>query len=137
MWLVPLWPVWVVPALVLMRLLAGRNVGAVSPDSAPELAHLGKYMLFSFPRDQQPPLSAVDQWCVIAPSWLVIEHSNLLRILRNITPYVLVSASCTAESVRMGPEELYLRAKWDGWRFSKPIVHISLTSSCSCSYTPP
>ena len=36
--LAPLWPVWVVPALALMRLLAGRNVGAASPDSVPELA---------------------------------------------------------------------------------------------------
>ena len=59
--------------LGLMRLLAGCNVGAASPNSAPELAQLGKYMLFSFPWHRQPSLSAVDGWCDIAPYWLVIE----------------------------------------------------------------
>ena len=103
--------------LGLMRLLAGCNVGAASPDGAPELAQLGKYMLFSFPQHRQLSLSAVDGWCNIAPYWLVIERCNLLRILCNIAPYVLVSASRAAESVRMGPDEPYLKAKVVSWSF--------------------
>ena len=91
-------------------------------------------MLFSFPRHRQPPLSAVDGWCDIAPSWLVIERCDLPCLLHNIAPYVLVSASRAAESVRMGPDEPFIKAKVVGWSFLQATRPTFVYSSCSRSY---
>ena len=91
-------------------------------------------MLLSFPRHRQPPLSAVDGWCDIAPSWLVIERCDLLCLLHNIAPYVLVSASRAAESVRMGPDEPFIKAKVVGWSFLQATRPTFVYSSCSRSY---
>ena len=71
--LVPLWPVWVVPTLALMHLSVGHNVRVASPDGVPELAHMGKYLLFFISLASTAIAVSCCGWCAIAPSWLVIE----------------------------------------------------------------
>ena len=117
--LAPTWPVWVVPALALMRLLAGRNVGAASPDGAPELAHKGKCLLFFISSASTAVAVSCRGWCAIAPSWLVIERRENDDFSRHVRRRQRCRA---ADVVRMGPDEPYLKAKVVGWGFPKPLV---------------
>ena len=91
-----------------------------SPNGTPELAQRGENMLFSFPWHQHSCLSAVIEWCNIAPLWLVIEQDEMTI---SCVMYVIISA---ADFLRR-PDKPYLKVKVVSWSFLQatcPTFHL-------------